>query len=289
MSTAAALRLIIPSSLGDERAALAASAIATFLDSHAILPARVEVAIAGSYAELERRVLSGEASLAWAPPVVAARLELHGGRPLLRFARQGSSSYSSVLLAQGEVDLASPSLRVAWVDRDSTAGYLLPRAFLRECGPGTPFAEERFVGSYDAALTELLAGRVDLAAVHATRSTRGELRMAALESRPHDERARCHIVAVTGEVPNDGLVLGPGVSAELGEALTRDLLGLAGTPAGRELLEVAFRADGLEPAEHVSEVGPVPHQPSRQVRYRSVAERRDLLGEHQGRIETPGR
>lgn len=243
------LRMLIPSSQGDARSAAAAERISAFLERHVSHSARVEVEVAASYAELERRMLAGEAPVAWAPPIVAARLELHGGRPLLRFERRGKTTYASALVATGDVSLDSPGLRVAWVERDSTAGYLLPRAFLQASGPRVAFAEERFVGSYEAALDELLAGRVDLAAVHATRAAGGGVNMAPLEARTAAERARCRVVAVTAEVPNDGLVLGPGASAELAEALSRDLLAVAGTPEGRQLLSSAFHADGFERAE----------------------------------------
>jgi len=50
-------------------------------------------------------------------------------------------------------------LRAAWVDRESVAGYLLPQGYLREKGihAWQAFKEERFAGSYKAALEELLA------------------------------------------------------------------------------------------------------------------------------------
>lgn len=246
------LRLCIPSSLGGPRASRVARSLSRFFEVQMRLAVRVEVDVVGSYAELERRALAGDAPVAWAPPIVAARLELHGGRPLLRFVRRGVASYCSALLTAPGVSLeAGAGLKVAWVDRDSTAGYLLPRAFLRERGedPDAPFSEQRFLGSYDEALAELLAGRVDVAAAYASRARDGTLAIGALQGLSDDERARCEVVAVTPEVPSDGLVLAPGVRAEVGDALSRDLGALERTPRGREVLREAFDADGVEAAE----------------------------------------
>lgn len=244
------LNLLLPASPGLAEARAGAARLEAFLRR---TERAASVEVAESYAELEQRLLAGEATMGWAPPVVSARLELHGARPLFRFVRRGSSAYASALLAlegvEPPVEVTSPGLRVAWVDRDSTGGHLVPRAWLLEQVPGRALGEERFAGSHAAALDALLRGEVDLAATLAMPCDDGGVRLPALEARPEAERARCRVVGVTGVIPNDGLVLCPQAAPESQRKLRAEIRALLLEEEGRELVRSIFAADELEPLE----------------------------------------
>src|SRR5690606_5489607 len=130
-----------------------------------------------SYELLERSLLNGEVHAAWGPPMVCARIEEAGGAVLLRALRNGSDSYRSALLCRSQDDLVIEELgrrdkrrmRAVWVDRNSMAGYLMPRHHLRELGTdrGRVFESESFLGSYEACFEAVIECRADLTASYA--------------------------------------------------------------------------------------------------------------------------
>src|SRR6185436_13295030 len=108
----------------------------------------------------------------------------------------------------------------AWADRDSVGGYLLAVAYLRGKGvdPNKIFSEQRFAGSYKAAVEEVLAERADVTSVFAPVSKNGDGRTGLDEVVPGREK-ELEIIAFTDESPNDGVA----VSMSVPSALVVDL------------------------------------------------------------------
>jgi phosphonate transport system substrate-binding protein len=243
------LPFALPPSLGQEAAAKRAQRLEHFL-SHA-LAREVVVRVASDYHSLERDLLSGVLMAAWGPPFVCARTEAYGGRGLVRGIRQGGASYRSALVAlkgrQLRLD-GSEGLKAAWVDRDSTGGYLLPKAHLRERGLSSwqAFAEEHFLGSYRAALDEVLNGRADVAAIWASGGT-GEPRT-ALNELAGNRAGELEVLSYTRECPNDGVVLSPKADDPTAAALERAFLTMADDPEGRAVMEQVFSTERFEPS-----------------------------------------
>ncbi len=209
-----------------------------------------------TYERLEQALRDGEVDAAWGPPLVCAHLEAAGGRVAARAIRWGASTYRSVLLCRADDRLDLRDLgktrrrpRAVWVDQESMAGYLLPRAFLRETGvdPGKAFLTERLLGSYETCVREVLDGSADLTATfcssaNATRRAAGYVLLGyrAVELRE---------MAYTAECPNDGIVLCPRLTPEAIAGVREALGRLSAHPETRRLLGQAFDVDGFdEPA-----------------------------------------
>lgn len=99
------------------------------------------------------------------------------------------------------------------VDRQSTSGYLVPRAMLREAGldPDRE-VETRLLGLHQAVVEAVIAGEVAAGAVHA-----GRLRPPSLDRGP--DYARLRILATSRPIPLGPLV----VRADLDHATRRSL------------------------------------------------------------------
>jgi phosphonate transport system substrate-binding protein len=211
-----------------------------------------EVYVAESYADLSLELLQGRADLAWAPPSVCARLEVHGGRALVQSVRAGVSRYRSALVCRADAPVSVEELsgkRAAWVDPDSTGGYLLAFAWLHAHGVDlkATFRRQRFAGSYEAALDAVIARDADLTAVFATAEDADTART-ALDDLDDEEKAQLQIFGYTSETPNDGVVARPGLDVHLAESLAERLCEISKDERWRRALVQSLRADAFEPA-----------------------------------------
>jgi len=136
----------------------------------ASLGRRCEVLRFFDYRSLVDAVGAGELDLAWLPPVAYARARQVGAaQRLVSVERAGRASYACALLGRrGVVDRIEQAAgrRAAWVDEWSAAGYLVPRALLREAGvdPDTQLGSQGLVGSYEAVLRALTQGSAEIGA-----------------------------------------------------------------------------------------------------------------------------
>ncbi len=252
MAKSRLLRFAIPPSLGAGKASRIGERLQAFLAAQLSPRAEVEVVVAESYPALGQHLLKGTADAGWAPPLVCARVEAHGGRAVARAVRGGASSFRAALVCRRDKPLDPArllGLSAAWVDRDSTAGYLLPQAWVRSRGldPYKVFVRERFVGSFRAAAEEVASGKADVTATFASApsATRAIL---GIDDLPRALRDRLKVFAFTGESPNDAVVVGPAVSDLAGKDLARRLLAASDEPEGKKLLAEVFDAERFEPA-----------------------------------------
>jgi phosphonate transport system substrate-binding protein len=244
-------RFGLPPSLGSDVARGRAESLAQALER--ALGRRVEVSVAATYEALAKDLLAGRADAVWAPPFVCARVEAMGVRVLARGVRRGRSSYRAALVARVGSGLTVETLqgaRVAWVDRDSVGGYLLPAAYLKARGlePARLFASQQFVGSYRVALEAVRAGTADVASIFCPPESTGLTFADGVEVVLPGNSDDYDLIAYTEEAPNDGVPVGMGVAPELVGLLERALLGLHESEEGRRLLEDLFTAERFEPA-----------------------------------------
>jgi len=138
--------------------------------------------------------------------------------------------------------------RVAWTDRSSASGYVFPRLLVvSSVDPAEAFAEERFLGSPREVCAAVADGQVDLGAcftseAHADDPARTLVDVARIyPAAPW----RLRVLAVTGPIPSDGLVLSsavdPGGRTRIGGALLR----IHELAQGAESLAKLFFADRL--------------------------------------------
>jgi phosphonate transport system substrate-binding protein len=245
-------RFVLPPSLGSEQVRERADKLGSFLQE--MLGRSVEVSVAASYEALSKDLLSGRADAAWAPPFVCARTEAMGVRVLVRGVRLGMSSYRSALVCRAGAGLTVERLKgttVAWVDRESVAGFLLPVAYLKSQGvePARIFAAQRFTGSYRGALEEVLVGTADVAGIFCPPASTGFSYASGVEKVLGEGMGdRFELIAYTEESPNDGVPVAMGAPSALVNTLESMLLGLDATPEGQALLQGVFNADRFEPA-----------------------------------------
>ncbi len=131
----------------------------------------LEIVAESSYASLATRVSRGDAALAWLPPATFVRAN-EGGMidRVYSSERTFGSRYQAALFvrADGPVDSVEglAGKRVAWVDRDSCAGYLFPKLELVERGrpPEALFAQQHFAESHMRVVRAVRDGEVDAGA-----------------------------------------------------------------------------------------------------------------------------
>jgi phosphonate transport system substrate-binding protein len=153
-------------------------------------------------------------------------------RVLLRTVRRGTKSYRGVVVvpkespAQGLGDLRGK--RFAFVDKTSTSGYLYPRMLLKEAGLDaeadiTPL----FAGSHREVVEWVAGGKADAGACF----------QGAPEMLERPEALR--VVARTGDIVGDPVVVKPGLAPELAKRLRSALIDLASTPAAAPFFSAA--------------------------------------------------
>ena len=214
-----------------------------------------EVSVAPNYEEVGKELLDGRIDAAWAPPFVCARVEAMGLRVLVRGVRRGSHTFRAALVTRAGSPLTLESLptagaRVAWTDRDSTAGYLLPVAFLKakKLDPAKVFSAQDFTGSYRASLEAVLEGRAQLAGTFAPSADTGASFVDDAELVVPGRARELQLVAYTDEAPNDGVVVSSRLAPETVSALEHALTALHQSPEGKALLAEAFRVERFEVA-----------------------------------------
>lgn len=211
-----------------------------------------------SYADLAGEISAGAADLAWAPPLVALELERAGhAHVAVCSSRAGAIDYHAALFTQHTSKLEKlEDLRgahVAWVDKQSSAGYVVPRLHLAQVGlePSKLFGKESFLGSHEKVSLAVLAGEVDVGATYVSLDPVSKRAISAgwLEAGAAVNGA--FVLAMFGPIPSDAVVITTRLDDEaLVASLTSALLALpAAVPqsVGRLL-----RADGLvvPPAGH---------------------------------------
>ncbi len=233
----AVIRLLFPPSLGELKATARAELLAKSLARR--LGQEVQVEVARTYEELEKRVLADEVELAWAPPLLCARVE-PTARGILKAIRHGRASYRAAFVGRAGESLDVSRLAgktAAWVDPLSTAGYLLPRAHLKLLGqdPDKVLGGQRFLGSYRDALLAVLSGAADFASIYTPGADEAAVR-GGLAQHVAGEEKRFASFGTTAEAPNDGLVVTARLSAAEAEKLLEALLPLTDGSKGPTLL-----------------------------------------------------
>lgn len=185
--------------------------------------------VASGHRDLADAVEVGDCGVAWLPPIISVELETRGVCSVLAIpARNGTTSYHSALVVRpgGPKTIAElKGRRAVWVERDSAAGYIVPRASLASQGIDVLrfFAREIFVHSHTGVIDAIVAGEADVGATYCHVSGGKAVRGAWL-----DDNGRAlkpiEVLATFGPIPNDALVGSNELDATTRSALTRALL-----------------------------------------------------------------
>lgn len=168
-----------------------------------------------------------------------------GAEAILRRWKDGAAEYHTVFFARADSGLTSLSdLRgqtIAFDDRPSTSGYLVPMAHLIRAGlhpvervVGTRVGADEvgyvFSGDEENATQWVISGRTAAAAIDSQH----------FQEIPAESRAGLIILEETGPLVRQVVMVGPGVDAELVEAIKTLFTGLEGTVEGQAVLK-AFK------------------------------------------------
>ncbi len=161
-----------------------------------------------------------------------------------------TSSYRGYLFVRKSSGIRSAGdmqgKRMAFVEKATTAGYIFPRAYLREHGVrnlDAYFSESLFMGSHDAAISAVLDGKADIGA--AKHSIYDRVR----RDDPRVDKELL-ILAESPWVPSNGLCVRRDLDEGLKRKLKEALLGLGRDPEGRQVLEQLGAMRFIETTAH---------------------------------------
>lgn len=206
-----------------------------------------------SYRDLSDGLDRGTLGFAWLPPMLA--IELEDKRliePVALPVRRGTTSYHAAIIARRGVAKTLDDLRgkrVAWVDKSSAAGYVVPRMHLVGAGFDVRdlFAAEMFLTSHDAVIEAVLSGRADVGATFCTMDPRSQRVLQAGWTAPDGTGPKpVDVVATAGPIPNDAVFAHVSVDVDLRSKLLSILM----SPDNklREALDAMVRAEAFRPA-----------------------------------------
>lgn len=167
-----------------------------------------------SYDKLLDGMQGGEVQVAWAPPLVAIDLEREDAAKIrLCSRRAGKADYSCALFvrkASGIESLADlKGKRAAWVAKESSAGYVVPRLKLLAEGldPDTLFVEQTMRRTHEAVVRVVMNGEADVGATFAsfTAGTTTPVSSGWLDAGYKNDDIR--ILAVAGPIPADVIAI----------------------------------------------------------------------------------
>lgn len=204
-----------------------------------------------TYAALVSQMTKGALHIAWTPPLVALELEAAGAaRPVLCSMREGRTAYHSVLFTSRGSTLRSlrdlENQHVAWVDRESSSGYVVARMKIAAAGldPSTLFRRESFLRTHAAVARAVLRGEADVGATYLSVDARTNRVVSAGWLDADAAGSDVHVIATAGPIPADAVVLSTKLSPGDADSIT-DLVRQLGKTA-RPALKSLIHADSLE-------------------------------------------
>ncbi len=215
---------------------------------------RFEPLVATSYRELAQAIERAEVGVAWLPPIPTIELESTKATVLAIPARNGTTTYHAAFVVRRGGPKRLDELkgrRAAWVQRDSSSGYLVPRMHLAAQGFDVLhfFSRELFVHSHTNVVDAVVNGEADVGATYChVDAASGKI----VRSAWVDEAARVvrpvDVLATFGPIPNDAVVASNELEAPARSALARWLLAL--DDRSRELFDRLLGANDFRVPAH---------------------------------------
>ncbi|MBI2395539.1 MAG: phosphate/phosphite/phosphonate ABC transporter substrate-binding protein [Deltaproteobacteria bacterium] len=206
-----------------------------------------------NYRDLAEGIERGTLGLAWLPPMLAIELEdRRQVEPIALPVRRGTTSFQSAIIAHRGAAKSLDDLRgkrVAWVDRSSAAGYVVPRMHLVGAGfdVRTLFSSESFAGTHDRVVDMVVSGRADVGATFCTMDPRTLRVLQAGWTAPDGTSPKpVDVVALTAPIPNDAIFAHVSVPTDVRAKLISVLL----SPDAklRDAIDFVLRAEAFRPA-----------------------------------------
>jgi phosphonate transport system substrate-binding protein len=233
----------------------AAQAIADYLERRFQGAIEVEIFIPTEYRGLIEAMRGGNLDFAFFPPdgYVIANQDV-GAQVLLKSVRGTSPFYWSAIIVRKDSGIKNlqglDGKNIAWVDKNSAAGYVFPRAAVVGAGldPDKLFAKQTFAGRHDACVLAVLNKSVDACATFAndTRNKSG----AWTQFLKPEEAAQLTAIFYSRPIPGDTFSVSKQFYAKnptLSRGIAAALQGIK-TPENRLLFNL-YRIDYMIPAQ----------------------------------------
>ncbi|MBO1438031.1 phosphate/phosphite/phosphonate ABC transporter substrate-binding protein [Meiothermus sp. CFH 77666] len=233
----------------------AAQAIADYLERRFQGAIEVEIFIPTEYRGLIEAMRGGNLDFAFFPPdgYVIANQDV-GAQVLLKSVRGTSPYYWSAIVVRKDSGIKSlqglDGKSIAWVDKNSAAGYVFPRAAVVGAGldPDKLFAKQTFAGRHDACVLAVLNKSVDACATFAndTRNKSG----AWTQFLKPEEAAQLTAIFYSRPIPGDTFSVSKQFITKyptLSRGIAAALQGIK-TPENRLLFNL-YRIDYMIPAQ----------------------------------------
>jgi phosphonate transport system substrate-binding protein len=202
------------------------------------------------YMELSDALALGRVDVAWATPVAYARATLFGKPAALAQAvRRGQTHYLSVLFTRkdGPVKALGDArgMRMAWVEKGSATGYVVPRAMLMAVfiNPEMHFTEQLYFPDHALVCKAVRDGKADVGATFMDPRPAGEAQVVDGCREALGEADDFAVLRASEPVPNDVVAAREGLDGAVAESFRAALLGMAEKPEGKKLLKDVFRAE----------------------------------------------
>ncbi len=186
-----------------------------------------------SYRDLIEATDRGDLGLAWMPPIGAIELSERGKlAPLVIPSRGGCTSFHSALIVRRGGPKSITELkgyRAAWVEKESAAGYVVPRMHLATKGidPNHYFSQELVLHSHFAVVDAVVSGRVDVGATFCSLDPITKRVITAGWTAPDGTNLRpVDVLATFGPIPNDAVAAATKLPADVRARVTRFFLEL---------------------------------------------------------------
>lgn len=159
--------------------------------------------------------------------------------------RYGSPTYNGQIMVRADSGITKVSdlegKTFGRPDPLSTSGWIIPMLTLRAAGVDTDTGLAGVVdaGSHDGVVSAVYNGDVDAGASYVDARTRIE------EDFP-DVMDEVVVIAVTENIPNDGVQFIPGMDEEMKAKIVAALLKIASTDEGKDALKTAYQWNALE-------------------------------------------
>jgi len=208
------------------------------------LDAEIQFVLSPDFDMMGELMLDKKLDLVWFTPAAYAKVGRRvGARILCKPIRRGQPWYRSELVvgsgstAQEIKDLKGS--RFAYVDKNSTSGFVMPNRQLARAGFKDPlafFSSVTFTNRHEDSLAGIAAGRFDAASVY-----EGAMEHVKPPLQPSDFR-----VLVTGpHIPNDPICVRPDLDPDLTEKIRRLFLQMHEMDSGREALVPIEKHEGI--------------------------------------------
>jgi phosphonate transport system substrate-binding protein len=234
-----------------------AKPIANYLED-TVRGIEVKATVAQDYRGLIEAMRGGQLDFAWLNPVgyVDAAKE-NIAEVLLKSSREGGPYYWSAFVVRTDSKFKTlkdlEGATIAWIDPNSAAGYLFPRATLRKSGfdPEKFFGKQVFAGGHDAAVLSVLNGTVDVAATFSNNKQGTSGAWTQYVSDPV-QRAKFRVVAYSDAIPGDTVSVRKGFNSACRDTVVEvqnALLAMRYKKETQKMLTDLYRINYLVPAK----------------------------------------